>query len=662
MPIARLATGIELADSGSFSADGKFLAAGSSYYDQAIKIWQIGTWQLVASFVREPTPPGTIGERALPLSFNPSNDQLAFAAGSLIHVRDVTAAQSEFTLSGHTGRVTALAFSPDGHLLASTAGFVRFVKLFDSYRIERDTGLRIWDVENRKQIQMLDPPHAVSPIAFSFSQNITCSDCVRQIAFSPDGRWLAGSLANKIRVWETGTWSEVYVFEASRAEWAAIAWSKKGILAGATRRGAITFWDPSNHKEWHAQPNSIPIDGLQFTPDGLWLFSSAVDGVLKLWEVSTGGLRATLVAMYKANDWLVVSPDGLFDGSPAAWNQALWRFQGSLETFSVEAFFTEFFYPGLLSDILAGKDPHADTTIKDKDRRQPHIELALIDHSGRESISSRTVKLQIKVVQAPADAIFSQAGGLRDVRLFRNGSLVKAWHGDVLTRGSSEALLPAEVAIVAGENRLTAYAFNRDNVKTSDATLVVSGSESLNRKGTAFILAVGINQYSNPDFNLRYAVADSQDFAQQLGERLKAGGRFAEIQIVTLSDRDATRANLLTALQRLAGARDDLTNQPQSIDLARLRAVQPEDAIFIYFAGHGAASESRFYLIPFDLGYMGPRDEMDEGSKGILLSHGLSDVELEQAVEQIDSGQLVMVINACRSGQSYMPTTRVKDR
>jgi hypothetical protein len=51
---------------------------------------------------------------------------------------------------------------------------------------------------------------------------------------------------------------------------------------------------------------------------------------------------------------LVVTPDGLFDGSPTAWKQILWQFGGN--TFDVapaETFFNEFYYPGLLADVMA---------------------------------------------------------------------------------------------------------------------------------------------------------------------------------------------------------------------------------------------------------------------------------------------------------------------
>ena len=64
-----------------------------------------------------------------------------------------------------------------------------------------------------------------------------------------------------------------------------------------------------------------------------------------------------------------------------------------------------------------------------------------------------------------------KAAGARDVRLFRNGSLVKVWHGDVL-KGQSASSLEEEITVTAGPNRLVAYAFNKDNVKSKDAPLV----------------------------------------------------------------------------------------------------------------------------------------------------------------------------------------------
>jgi hypothetical protein len=74
-------------------------------------------------------------------------------------------------------------------------------------------------------------------------------------------------------------------------------------------------------------------------------------------------------------------------------------------------------------------------------------------------------------------------------------------------KGRRDATLEAAVPVVAGENLFTAYAFNRDNVKSADAELTVTGADSLKHEGTAYVLAVGVNAYENAQYDLKYAEA-----------------------------------------------------------------------------------------------------------------------------------------------------------
>ncbi len=83
-----------------------------------------------------------------------------------------------------------------------------------------------------------------------------------------------------------------------------------------------------------------------------------------------------------------------------------------------------------------------------------------------------------------------------------------------------------------------------------------------------------------------------------------------------------------------------------------LARAEPEDAVIIYFAGHGTAQGQRFYLIPHDLGYEGNRSELNESGLKTILSHSISDVELEEAVEGVAASSLLLVIDACNSGQA----------
>ena len=103
-------------------------------------------------------------------------------------------------------------------------------------------------------------------------------------------------------------------------------------------------------------------------------------------------------------------------------------------------------------------------------------------------------------------------------------------------------------------------------------------------------------------------------------------------------------------MKRLAGAPEPPTLKAGLLD--RLKRAEPEDTVIIYFAGHGTAQAQRFYLIPHDLGYTGERTKLNEQGLQTILSHSISDLELEEAVEGLDAGHLLLVIDACNSGQA----------
>ncbi len=338
---------------------------------------------------------------------------------------------------------------------------------------------------------------------------------------------------------------------------------------------------------------------------------------------------------------------------PRDGNLILWRFAANtFDVAPVEAFFNEFYYPGLLADVLAGKRPRASQNISQVDRRQPRVKLALVGDrsSGDQPIASRNVKVRVEVTEAPPDASHPAGSGARDVRLFRNGLLIKVWRGDVL-KSQPTMTFEETISIVAGENRITAYAFNKENIKSADDTLLLKGNNSLRRKGTAYVLVVGVNEYANPGYNLRYAVADAQTFGDTFRQTQSRLGNFARIEVIPLFNQHATRANILAALGRLSGKVGDAPPNMPAV-LNDIKPSQPEDAVVVYFAGHGTAQKARFYLIPHDLGYEGPIDSLDEAGLEKLLAHSISDQELEQAFEHIDAGDLLMVIDACNSGQA----------
>jgi len=541
-----------------------------------------------------------IGGNASAFTFNHDGSLFASTTGGpTIKINEVASGRELFTLSlPRSFGVDNLAWSADGRMLASSQNEARAGVNFTSLdSIESYTGLfnhsiKLWDAAAGRELRTMTG-HTAN---------------VRATAFSPDSRLLAsGGDDATVKLWETATGREIMTLNG----------------------------------------HSLSVKALTFSSDGKLLVSGSDDGSARLWDVSRGEALATLVSLNGAADWLVVTPDGLFDGTPGAWGQILWRFTPNIfDVAPVEIFFNEFFYPGLLAEIASGKRPRAAQDVAQKDRRQPIVNLARAD--GQRA-AGRTVKIKVEISE-PALANQAAPAGARDVRLFRNGTLVKVWRGDAL-KGQKQTALEAEIPIVAGENRLVAYAFNRDGVKSSDAVLAVTGDASLRRKGVVYVIACGVNQYSNAQYNLKYAAADATSFAEEIRAQQMKLQDYERVEVIPLLDREATKTNILLALKRLSNAQETLpAGAPPG--LSKIQQAQPEDAVLIFFAGHGAARGPRFYLIPHDLGYAGARNALTAEAVKTILSRSVSDLELETALEGVDAGRLLFVLDACNSGQA----------
>jgi WD40 repeat protein len=624
--LATLMIGLGASDAG-FSTDGRLLATVGSM--GAISLWDAASGNKLRDLTSSPIDKlSALGNFGTPGNMKPGKlpnmAQMPNLADMTAMITDVMGSMA----AGTNGRaVTSLAFSPDNKLLA-TGG------VESKSNMDLDAMMKA-GMNQRSQKKSKNPP----PYDPRDPQ-----DFMKDLKFEPIGR---------VVLWDVATGREIGALKGHGKGVTQVAFSRDGrLLASSSSDNTIKIWDVATRSELRTLTgHTTNIDSLDFSPDSRLLASACDDGSTFLWDTTTGEHLATLISLDDGGEWMVVTPQGLFDGTPVSWNQILWRYnQDTFNVAPIEWFFNEFYYPGLLADILAGKRPRVAEDVSKKDRRQPTVKLSLAPPSDpSSSIAARTVKVRIDVTDAPADKDHGQGSGGRDLRLFRNGSLLKVWHGDVL-QGKSAASFEEEITITADANRLTAYAFNRDNVKSKDAQLPLTGAESLKRAGTVYIISVGVNEYANPQYNLKYAVADAQDFANEVRLRQKQLSGAGNVEVISLVNENATKTNVLSALRRLAGV-----SEPPSLKaglLSSLKHAEPEDTVIIYFAGHGTAQGQRFYLIPHDLGYSGERTKLNEQGLSSILTHSISDEELEQAVEGLDAGHLLLVIDACNSGQA----------
>ena len=553
----------------------------------------------------------------------------------------------------------ALGELPDVSGGLSSFNFSKDGKLFVAAGREPDNkNIKIWQMQNRQILR-----------------TINLSDNANSLTFSADNSLIAGNVGDDLKIFRTTDGAEIITIEKTDCRNSDVLFQFKiafspdnGQIACTAENydGAgsfyISLYDVKNGKllrrfEGHRQK----INALDFSPDGKFLISGGDDSQTKIWDVQSGKELANLIT-FDETDWLVTTPEGFFDGTPRVWKNLFWRFNNNIfDTGEVELYFNDFFYPNLLQNVLEGNSPNAPTggELEKKDRRQPKIEIA----STQEG---RTAKITVEITDndaAKKQPAHTATSGARDLRLFRNGSLVKVWRGDAFDFGKNDGCeqiagkirrvrCTANVPIIAGENDFTAYAFNFDNVKSADGEVSVKGADSLKRGGTLYVLAIGVNKYTNPDYNLNFAVPDVEEMSQAVKNqqaKLEQDGnlkQYERTEIVTLTDENASKDNILLALRRFSetAAVSENKNGNLKTELEKIKTAQPEDALVIYYAGHGMSSGGRFYILPHDF--------TGSGDDEILKKQAISDLELNDILEKVDAGRLLMVIDACQSGQA----------
>lgn len=355
-------------------------------------------------------------------------------------------------------------------------------------------------------------------------------------------------------------------------------------------------------------------------------------------------LLATLLVLDKIDAWVAIDPHGRFDT-----NMDLddikgvhWSPSGRpLEALPLDLLIRDFFEPRLLPRLLAGAPMGAPPLLETLDRRVPRVEIV-----SAEGGADGAATVRLKLDEGPPDA----RAVAHDLRLFRDGRLVKRWSMPMAAGEPAALAFETAIPCVATSRpvRFTAYAFNKDGVKSRTASATYVPPPCRAELPTAYVITVGVNSSRDPRWALDYAVDDARAMAATLA-RIE-GYRVVPIRLESAgadwTSGQATKANIRDVLARLAGspvAPGALAGVDGAIDLAK---ATPNDLVILSFAGHGLTDQrGEFYLLPSDVG---PAVNFQADSLARLVSSR----ELSSWLEPIDAGQLALVLDACRSAAS----------
>ncbi|HLP94434.1 MAG TPA: caspase family protein [Saprospiraceae bacterium] len=409
----------------------------------------------------------------------------------------------------------------------------------------------------------------------------------------------------------------------------------KLVLTGSVD-GTARIWNLNGHELQRFVGHENAIFEAVFFSKGKMVLTGSRDNTMKLWDVQTGANLATLIFI-DADDWVVTTPNGLFDASDGAKRLMFYlsEYKDEQVVIGLEQLQERYWQPGLLGAIMGLTPfPVRDVGVFDNLRLFPAFDESTRIESGQ---------LHIKLRE--------RNGGLGKLSLIINGAR------------REENLNPNQKKDLKIDLKTYAKYFRTDTLNTIELEVyesqnflksepyILQYQASVNKRGEGenarqvvadcqsprhlYLIVVGTSLYPQGVDSLPSAQEDAVEMARVLSE---SGKQLYDdrVHLKLLS----TRAGMIPSKSNIEAA---------------FRAFQDSanvcDVLVVFFAGHGSnwgkeGDKSNFYYLTKDITFNKLNDD------GIRKAYAISDQELTEWMTKIPAQNQLLILDACNSGQA----------
>jgi hypothetical protein len=371
-------------------------------------------------------------------------------------------------------------------------------------------------------------------------------------------------------------------YEASRS--LAIAPDANTFVLGADY--SLHLFNRNGVELWRVVAPSVAW-AVNISGDGRLALVAYGDGTIRWYRMSDG---KELLAFFPHKDrkrWVAWTPSGYYDASPGAEDLIGWHVNNGRDAaadfFPVGQFRSTYYRPDVVAKILQTGDEQLALKQANEEagRKQEVASIAqqlppvveIISPTDSSTISSTDVIVRFRI-RTPSGEPVTNIKVLADGRPLEGARQLAQEGAEAADTREMRITVPArdsDVSIIA-ENRYASSVPATVRLKWRSMATITTKSETLIIKPKLYILAVGVSQYSNPKFNLKFADKDARDFINTM--QAQKGLLYRDVVVKVLTNEQATKDEVLDGL-------DWIRKETTSNDVA-----------MIFFSGHGVNDQN----------------------------------------------------------------------
>ncbi|HAN79676.1 MAG TPA: hypothetical protein DCQ31_18895 [Bacteroidales bacterium] len=338
----------------------------------------------------------------------------------------------------------------------------------------------------------------------------------------------------------------------------------------------IRFYDIAKDTFRSFEGHNGIIKNIVYKPGSKFVLSDSDDGSIRIWDINTGKEIFRMYAHYKTNDWLVITPDGYWDGSKKCGEMV--SMVDGYKLYTIDQFALSRNRPDILLQRIGSNDSslmkHYYKQFLKRLRKSGFTEEQLsADYHVPET---RIIKKSVLDKNLILDFELNDSQyKLKNYNIYINdvpifGSFGKSISGNNLQINET-------IELQQGTNKIEISCLNEKGSESFRAFTF----ENYNKPvlPNLYYIGFGVSKYENPEFNLGYAHKDALDLEQTF-LNMKGKG-FTEVFTKTYINEQVTPSTIKAAKEFLKNAK-------------------PDDVFVLFIAGHGmhdTDAEATYYFL-----------------------------------------------------------------